>query len=281
MPSRPRLDRVLGFVLFSHGWTWGFWAVPLMRGGDVWALPNAAFLAAGALGVPLGGLVMTAREGGLPAVARLGRRTVDPRRVPPAWWAAVLLLFPAVTVVAAGLVALLDPGAEALDPAGAAARWGSPAGFLAAAGFGLLAGPLPEEIGWRGFALHHLQRRWSSLRASLVVGLLWATWHFPLYFLEGYYAAFGASAPDPVEHAAGVMVSSVLYAWVYSRTGRSLLAVILLHFTQNFSGELLGASPRTDGYVLPLLFVLALVVVAVEGRDLGLRRRSSAERDGG
>jgi len=281
MPPRPRLDRILGFVLFSHGWTWGLWAVPLIRGGDVWTLPNAVFLAAGALGVPVGGLVMTAREGGARALARLGRRTVDPRRVSPAWWAASLFLFPAVTLLAGGIVALVDPGAEALDPAGAAAQWGSPAGFLAAVGFGVLAGPLPEEIGWRGFALHHLQRRWRSLRAGLVVGLLWATWHLPLYFLEGYYAAFGASAPDPAEHAAGVMVSSVLYAWVYNRTGRSVLAVILLHFMQNFSGELLGASTRTDAYVLPLLFVLALAVVAVEGRDLGLRRRSARGRSTG
>ena len=40
-----------------------------------------------------------------------------------------------------------------------------------------------EELGWRGFALPHLQSRHSALGASLVIGVIWGCWHLPLYLV--------------------------------------------------------------------------------------------------
>lgn len=42
------------------------------------------------------------------------------------------------------------------------------------------------------------------------------------------------------------MVASVLYAWIYDRTGQSVLAVMIFHFFQNFSAQLLGATGDID-----------------------------------
>jgi CAAX protease family protein len=36
----------------------------------------------------------------------------------------------------------------------------------------LLAGPLAEESGWRGFALPRMEARWGALNASLLLGVL-------------------------------------------------------------------------------------------------------------
>ncbi|PGM72093.1 CPBP family intramembrane metalloprotease domain-containing protein, partial [Bacillus cereus] len=42
-----------------------------------------------------------------------------------------------------------------------------------------LGGPLPEEIGWRGFALPRLQSKFGPLKATLLLAVLWAFWHLP------------------------------------------------------------------------------------------------------
>ena len=44
------------------------------------------------------------------------------------------------------------------------------------------AGALLEENGWRGFALPVLLRTHGPVAASLIVGLAWASWHFPVKF---------------------------------------------------------------------------------------------------
>jgi membrane protease YdiL (CAAX protease family) len=50
----------------------------------------------------------------------------------------------------------------------------------------LLGGPLGEEPGWRGYALPRLEHDLGPVRASMVLGLLWAPWHLPLFFYPGW-----------------------------------------------------------------------------------------------
>jgi len=50
----------------------------------------------------------------------------------------------------------------------------------------LLGGPLGEEPGWRGYALPRLQNIFGPIRSSLLLGLLWAGWHLPLFFYPGW-----------------------------------------------------------------------------------------------
>jgi membrane protease YdiL (CAAX protease family) len=45
-----------------------------------------------------------------------------------------------------------------------------------------------EEIGWRGFAMPHLQLRHNGLTASLILGALWAGWHLANGMIPGLQA---------------------------------------------------------------------------------------------
>ena len=46
-------------------------------------------------------------------------------------------------------------------------------------------GPLAEEPGWRGFALPRLLKNHSALFSTLVIGVIWALWHLPLFAVPG------------------------------------------------------------------------------------------------
>lgn len=107
--------------------------------------------------------------------------------------------------------------------------------LLGLLGFTFLSGPLSEEAGWRGFALPRLQGRFSALTSSLILGVLWATWHIPFY-LEPNYAANGM--PLPVFMVV-VTALSILFAWIYNNSGGSLFLTMLAHFFFNFSSVFL------------------------------------------
>ena len=44
---------------------------------------------------------------------------------------------------------------------------------------------LSEEVGWMGYGFDPTENRWNALKASLLLGLIWAIWHPPLYILTG------------------------------------------------------------------------------------------------
>lgn len=263
-PPAPLRD-ILLFLAFSHGWTWGFWGLAATTGETVWEWPASILFYVGGAGVFLGGLVMTGMMYGAAGLKELGRRAVDPRRVPARWWALILLLFPALTV-AAGLVAVAaDLTPVPLDVRGAGARLLDPASFLAFAFFILVIGPLPEEVGWRGYLLDRLQLRWNALAASLLLGLIWWSWHLPLFGLPGYFDAFARASPTPWDFLWGILPAAVLYTWVYNNTGRSVLAVIVLHFLHNFTGEFLGMDDPVRPVRLVLEWGVAVAAVALWG----------------
>ena len=138
---------------------------------------------------------------------------------------------------------------------------------------------LGEEIGWRGYALPRLQAGRSALGASLILGVIWALWHLPLWLTGApgrtliLYAAFVVS----------VIALSVILTWVYNSTGGSLLMVVLLHATQNLPLTLAFDELGNRATVPVLLYfgltvVVAIVVVIVAGpKHLSRKHRKQEE----
>jgi uncharacterized protein len=121
-----------------------------------------------------------------------------------------------------------------------------------------------EEIGWRGFALPHLQKRHNALYATLIVGMLWGLWHLPLVFLAGPMSEY------PFLWFISIAAEAFIYTWIYNCTKGSILLVALFHGAGNIVGAFIpGVSPVA--YAL-LNCVVAIILIAVFGR-VNLSRR--------
>ena len=174
----------MGFFLISHGWSWACWSIPVIRGEDAWAYPNLLFIYLGGLGPPLAALVMSSLTQGRAALTELLLRVVDIRRISLRWYAVIFLLIPLVTLGAITIGLLTGVPAETIGTERLLEWIAHPLHLISSVVFIFVFGPLPEEIGWRGYALDRLQERWNALTASVILGAAWGAWHIPLFFIK-------------------------------------------------------------------------------------------------
>jgi len=95
-----------------------------------------------------------------------------------------------------------------------------------------------EEIGWRGYALPRMASRMGLRAASVVLGIIWACWHLPLFFVpeaDTYQQSFAI-------YALQVTALSVAIAWLYGNTRKSLLLPMLLHAAVNNSKDIVPSA---------------------------------------
>jgi membrane protease YdiL (CAAX protease family) len=117
---------------------------------------------------------------------------------------------------------------------------------------------LGEETGWRGYALPRLQSGRSPLAASLILAVPWIFWHLPAFFYLPNYMSFGVMLPG---FAVGVAAGSVVYTWLYNRTGGSILAAALFHGSFNFVTASRAGTGLVAAVASTLVMVWAVLVV--------------------
>jgi membrane protease YdiL (CAAX protease family) len=130
----------------------------------------------------------------------------------------------------------------------------------------LLIGPI-EELGWRGIALPLLQRKFTPLTSSLILGVVIAIWHTPaFFFLSGTKQSTWALGPFFV----GIVAISVILTGMFNASGGSLLIAFLFHAQVN--GPAWPDAQPWDDY---LFVVLALVIVWVNRKAMFSRLDSA------
>jgi membrane protease YdiL (CAAX protease family) len=183
-------------------------------------------------------------------------------------WYAIALGGPIILVLAAEAVSAVQRGAM---PAG----WMILPSFSRPGGlpFIIFGSLLAEEPGWRGFAQPRLQMRGRALAASILIGLLWSTWHLWYVILPGGFS--NVTGTDAVATYIRLTSTAVIYAWMYNSTDGSLLIAMLAHLGHNLAASLIPAAG--DGgrqhLVNALAYLLTAVVVVVMTQPQTLRRR--------
>lgn len=204
------------------------------------------------------------------------QRIIDFRRISIGWYLVIFLYTP----IKSGLAALIDIllGGKGIEPEAISGLVEQPLLIVPALLFWLLFGPIPEEPGWRGYALDGLQARQSALKASLVVGITWSLWHVPLFFIDGTWQAeqVGLGTQRFYFYLVTIVFEAVLYTWIYNNTNRSTLSAILFHFVGNAFGEMFALSEQAEVYNFVIGILAVFVVTAVWGKNTLTRRNHTA-----
>jgi membrane protease YdiL (CAAX protease family) len=269
-----RLDwPLIAFFVLAYLIAWGM--IPLLsaiaRGSGVtdWATLSQmgeAFDFAGAdLNVPgwgiylitrvqdfafsIAGLIMIVFVHGRAGLSELGGRLLR-WRVSWRWYLAALLPFGlyALATVLSGALSSFIFTAESLGKI----LFSLEAGFLV---YFFLRGAMGEELGLRGFALPRLQASMSPFRASVIIGILWATWHIPVLLNR-----------DPLSIIAFLLLAFVLsfiFTWIFNGSGGSLLPVMIFHAAQNSEEIFEVVFPALVGTDWELISSLALLLIGV------------------
>jgi CAAX protease family protein len=271
-----RLSLLGAYLVGAFAITWFFFGLGIAIGRGLLPLPvpPTVFVVLGTLGPAAAGLLATRFVAGPMALRDLLGRTVRWRL--PAVWYAITLLGPAVWILLSAVLHTVFGGDQwpSLAPG---AQWLT----LPLLIVGLFVPGLLEEVGWRGVALPQLGPRFGWLVASLLVGLIHAAWHTPLWLLPG----FGFDAlPFPL-YAGQVMAIGVLFAWIYTGARESVLLAGIAHGAVNAYagvwGMALSARPQgVEGLEVAWSSTAGLVILATLVAVFGLAgRRSPSDYD--
>jgi len=147
-------------------------------------------------------------------------------------------------------------------------------------GMFLSVGPLLEEMGWRGFALPVLLERCDPLKASIILGALWAAWHLPRE-IPALLTADGAGwmlfLGKQVTFFVGCIGSSITATYLFFKLGGSVWSGMIPHalhneLSVNFLRQYdpgIWVGPVEIPLLKSLQLVVAGLILLLVGRNLG------------
>ena len=256
-------------VAFTISWTL---MAPAAIAGGLDGLPAVLFFL-GVLGPAAAGAIVTRASGGS---IRAWLRRILKWRLPLRWYLAAIGFPVALAVIASAVFALAG---EELDFGLVGERV---VAFLPLFLYCLFINGGPEELGWRGFALPRLQERFSPVRATFVLGTIWALWHLPLLRVEdnaGHELATLPLVAMLIWTLGGFIAYAITYTYALNRTGSVFLCMVL-HAAYNTAlgvvilrpaDELVGNTYVVMSIALTgALWLAAIGLIAVTGGRLGL-----------
>jgi CAAX protease family protein len=250
----------------SDGYPFLFFGLSLLISWSVWIfliLSNCSrqilFWLAG-FGPTLAALFLTAWSGGKTALRGFLKRLFQ-WQAGLRWYAISLLGTPLVMLLALGVHILMGGGRPQLvDPNHLVTSIEQWPGILIVFGYVFVFTALGEEPGWRGYALPRLEARFSPFLSSLILGLVWACWHLPLFWMAGNF-----HQDLPVSwFLLQVLGSTFLYTWMYHHTQGNLLIMLLFHTSSNAAVGLLPVLPLDNaGSLRPLWLTVGILWLLV------------------
>jgi CAAX protease family protein len=214
-----------------------------------WLLPGLPISAIGALTPTLAAVILIYNDGRLSSVLQLLQRSFDFKRIKNKIWLLIAMLInPIIAVLSYGTMRVMSVSVPNPAPSILAI-------FPMFVFFFM--GALAEEIGWSGYATEPLQSHWGIISTGILLGSVWAVWHFiPL-----------VQAHRSVEWIAwwslGTISLRTIMVWLYIHSGGSVFVSSVFHAMINLCWQLFPINgsfydPRVFG-LIALCFAIAIL----------------------
>jgi CAAX protease family protein len=219
------------FLLLTFLWSWTLWNIGLnhlSKGINQESIGKfLIFFFAGVYGPTISGILTTLLFDGLSGVLELLKKFLM-------WKTSLkiylyIILLPLIfVIIGIGLYSLFIGQIGSFDKL---AILSIPAVLWA----GLYAGPLGEELGWRGYLLPELQKRFSNLKCAILIGFIWFIWHIPLFMAPfGTLVSGEAISFIPVlTYLVMIICLSIIITWLTINSKGSVLIAVLFHLSIN------------------------------------------------
>ncbi len=257
------------YLLLAYGWAWLWWIPVALSRIDYQTSPLlVSVVLIGVFGPGLAGIFLTYHSVVPEERHDFWRRAFDIRRVQWRWIIFMLLLWPAMHILAnVSSAALGSPPPASEMVAQIAAQ--PPFGLIVVVLYFLQAAL--EDLGWRGYLQQHLLRSYTPIGSALIVGIFHAFWHLPLFLVAGTNQAQMGLGLNFWLFVAQAVAFSFYATWCYIDNRYSTLAAILLHTVGNLCNDIFTLQGGTLKFQLHTLF---MVVGALAIGLIWLRRRA-------
>jgi membrane protease YdiL (CAAX protease family) len=215
-------------------------------------------------GPSVAGLLMTSLVSGRAGLRELLTRLTT-WRVGGRWYAMALLASPLMVMAVSRALSYFSP-----DFLPAIFITNEKPAVLSGVAAGLMVG-IFEELGWTGFAIPRIRRRYGVFSTGLLVGVLWGAWHFPMFWEPDSFSGALPCGVLLVRLFSWLPAFRILMVWVYDRTG-SLLVAMLMHGSLTATQLILMPLPASGMTLLTSILAWAaalwivVALIAVGGR---------------
>lgn len=252
-----QVNKAFRFSILAFVWSWLWWTPRILATFNVFELSplwDAVLGAVGAIGPGLSAAMLALRSGGKSSAIEFFKRgwklNFNLLLILPAL--AIMPIIGGITTGVLVLTGLENPWEFSLF--GYIGVQAAPMIVL------LLISAVGEEYGWRGYLQKEMQTTWNPFKTSLLLGLIWGVWQLPLHFVSGTLQ----SLMPVILIVLQAMALSVLFTWLYNKTGGSLLIAALFHFSMSLCGMIfpVWAGPIAQ-WVYLLLTILSVFALGM------------------